>query len=75
MNIQSLSRSAADFMAGHLVCICADCHKVRDEQGHWGPFNGNLQNTQQEFTHGFCPECLVIRQLEVDAFISSKKSY
>jgi hypothetical protein len=52
-----------------LVCICADCYKIRDEQGHWYSYTGDPRSSGLEFTHGFCPDCLANRQREVQEFI------
>ena len=40
-----------------LICMCADCQKVRDEQGQWGRADIALDKAQLEVTHGFCPDC------------------
>jgi hypothetical protein len=57
--------------ANDLVGICADCHKIRDEQGRWHSYSGDPRSSGLEFTHGFCPDCLAVRQREVQEFILS----
>lgn len=59
----------------NLVCICADCQKIRDGQGHWHQSKGDINDDPSlEFTHGFCPDCLVQRHLEVDNYIKMAQS-
>ena len=49
-NIKTLAR---------LVPICAACKKVRDDQGYWNQIESYLQrNTDLDFSHGLCPECM-----------------
>jgi len=55
-----------------LICMCADCQKVRDEQGQWGRADIALDKAQLEVTHGFCPDCLAKWHLAVDAFVSAQ---
>jgi PAS domain-containing protein len=41
-----------------LLPICANCKKVRDDQGYWSQIDVYLQTRAAvEFTHGICPEC------------------
>lgn len=41
-----------------LLPICANCKKVRDDQGYWSQIDDYLrQRAAVEFTHGICPEC------------------
>ena len=56
--------------SGSLVCICADCNKIRDEKGRWRKAGRSLRKSRVEFTHGFCPDCLTQRYSEVEDFIS-----
>ncbi len=42
-----------------LLPICANCKKVRDDQGYWEQIEHYLEaHSQAEFTHGICPECI-----------------
>jgi len=42
-----------------MLCICAWCKRVRDEEAAWQPVEGYLENrTPARFTHGICPDCL-----------------
>lgn len=39
--------------------ICANCKKIRDDQGYWNEVEVYVQTrTDAQFTHGFCPDCL-----------------
>ncbi len=41
-----------------LLPICANCKKIRDDQGYWNSIETYLrQHTEAELTHGICPEC------------------
>ncbi len=41
-----------------LLPICANCKKVRDDQGYWSQIDVYLQTRAAvEFTHGICPDC------------------
>ena len=38
--------------------ICAQCKKIRDEQGSWHPLEVYIgQHSNTQFSHGYCPEC------------------
>ncbi len=38
--------------------ICANCKKIRDENGAWIPLEVYISgHSETEFTHGICPEC------------------
>ncbi len=42
-----------------LLPICANCKKIRDDQGYWQGVEQYLSTrSQAEFTHAICPECL-----------------
>ena len=42
-----------------LVPICAQCKKVRDDQGFWQRVETYVEaHSHAEFTHGLCPECM-----------------
>lgn len=38
--------------------ICANCKKIRDDQGYWNRIETYIQqHSEAEFSHGICPEC------------------
>ena len=42
-----------------LIPICASCKKIRDDKGYWSQLEWYIsQNTDAEFSHGLCPDCL-----------------
>lgn len=42
-----------------LIPICAECKKIRDDDGYWqGVEHFVSQHTEAKFSHGFCPDCL-----------------
>jgi hypothetical protein len=48
-----------------LLPICSYCHKIRDDgdrensEGHWERMEDYIyKKTDQEFTHGICPDCV-----------------
>lgn len=41
-----------------LITACANCRKVRDDNGEWQGMERYIQtHTSARFTHGLCPEC------------------
>lgn len=41
-----------------MLPICANCKKIRDDQGYWNQIEHYLaQHSQATFTHGICPDC------------------
>lgn len=41
-----------------LVPICAQCKKIRDDQGYWNRLESYIQShSSAVFSHGLCPEC------------------
>ncbi|MCX8044870.1 MAG: response regulator transcription factor [Desulfobacterota bacterium] len=41
-----------------LLPICANCKKIRNDQGYWEKVEVYIRNhTEADFTHGICPEC------------------
>ena len=41
-----------------LLPICAECHKIRDDDGEWQQMEMYIsENTGTDFSHGICPEC------------------
>lgn len=42
----------------HLIPICANCKRIRDDQGFWNQIESYLStHTEARFTHGLCPQC------------------
>jgi len=42
-----------------LLPICASCKRIRDDRGYWEKVESYIErNSEAEFTHGICPECL-----------------
>ncbi len=41
-----------------LLPICADCKKIRDDQGYWHSVEAYVkEHSQVDFSHGICPDC------------------
>jgi len=41
-----------------MLPICANCKKIRDDQGYWNRIEGYIsERTDAKFTHGICPDC------------------
>jgi len=41
-----------------LLPICANCKRIRDDQGYWRNVEAYVRDhSEAEFTHGLCPEC------------------
>ena len=41
-----------------LIPICANCKKVRDDQGFWNQIESYMrEHTDARFSHRLCPEC------------------
>jgi PAS domain S-box-containing protein len=48
-----------------LLPICANCKRIRDDQGYWRTVEAYVrEHSEAEFTHGLCPDCA--RQLYSD---------
>ncbi|MDO9264558.1 MAG: histidine kinase N-terminal 7TM domain-containing protein [Desulfosalsimonadaceae bacterium] len=42
-----------------LLPICANCKKIRDDQGNWQDISVYIhRHSEAEFSHGICPECM-----------------
>jgi PAS domain S-box-containing protein len=42
-----------------LLPICANCKKIRNDQGYWKQIESYISShSEATFTHGICPECL-----------------
>jgi len=43
-----------------LLPICANCKKIRDDQGYWHQVELYIRDhSDAEFSHGICPECKI----------------
>lgn len=52
--------------------VCADCKKIRNEQGLWQQVEDYLNRRYGlDFTHTFCPDCLKHRHLEVENYFAA----
>jgi hypothetical protein len=41
-----------------LLPICANCKKIRDDQGYWNQIETYIHDhSDAKFSHGICPEC------------------
>jgi len=41
-----------------ILPICANCKKIRDDEGYWNQIEGYIRkHSQAEFSHGICPDC------------------
>ena len=41
-----------------LIPICANCRRIRDDNGAWSPLEEFVHNNfDADFSHGLCPEC------------------
>jgi len=50
---------SVDLLTG-LLPICSQCKKIRDQTGDWQPVETYIrERSAAEFSHGFCPDCLV----------------
>jgi len=51
-----------------LIPICAYCKKIRSDTGYWQRLEEYItEHSEADFTHGLCPECLKVMEMEVDA--------
>jgi len=42
-----------------LLPICANCKKIRDDQGYWRQVEEYLvKHSEAQFSHGICPDCM-----------------
>jgi len=59
-----------------IVPICANCKKVRDDQGYWSQVEVYVHNhTEAEFSHGICPECVKKLYPEYEPGDTKSKEY
>ncbi|MCX7984287.1 MAG: PAS domain-containing protein [Bacteroidetes bacterium] len=57
--INELQSALADVrVLSGLLPICANCKKIRNDQGYWVQLEAFIQtHSSTKFTHGLCPEC------------------
>ena len=42
-----------------LLPICANCKKIRDDEGYWHQLEQYIEtHSEADFSHGLCPKCL-----------------
>jgi PAS domain S-box-containing protein len=58
-SIQELQTALARVkMLSGLLPICANCKKIRDDQGYWKQVETYISShSEATFTHGICPDC------------------
>ena len=50
-----------------LLPICANCKRIRDDQGYWNQIEAYIQShSAAEFSHAICPECAAKYYAEMD---------
>ncbi len=55
-----------------LLPICANCKKIRDDQGYWTELEAYIEShSEADFTHGICPDCF--KQLYPDFYVSGEE--
>ena len=58
-----------------IVPICANCKKIRDDQGFWSQVEDYIsKHSDAKFSHGICPECLASIYPEYEPDGPDKKS-
>jgi GAF domain-containing protein len=63
LEMRRISARLADALANvktleSLLPMCAWCHRIRDDKGHWSTVEAYLKaRTDTEFTHGICQDC------------------
>jgi phosphoserine phosphatase RsbU/P len=58
-----------------IVPICANCKKIRDDQGYWNQVEVYVRDhTEAEFSHSICPECVKILYPELMGEMTEGKS-
>jgi len=63
-NFMEMQDKLSKVLSG-LLPICSHCKKIRDGKGNWNPVESYIRkNTEAEFTHGICPECMKIHYEE-----------
>lgn len=50
-----------------IIPICSYCKQIRDDKGAWSRIEKYIsENTDAEFSHGICPDCLEKQMAELD---------
>jgi two-component system CheB/CheR fusion protein len=50
-----------------LIPICANCKKIRDDEGFWHQVEAYISDrTEAKFSHGICPDCVKILYPDLD---------
>jgi len=50
-----------------LIPICANCRRIRDDNGAWSPLEAFVRNNfDADFSHGLCPECAAREYMAYD---------
>lgn len=50
-----------------LLPICAHCKKIRNDEGAWIQLEAYIsEQSEADFTHGICPECMATLYPEID---------
>ena len=59
--VEELQTALADIKTlEEFIPICANCHKIRKDDGYWERLEKYIQErTGSRFSHGLCPDCLV----------------
>ena len=51
-----------------LLPMCANCHKIRDDQGYWSKVETYIRkHLDVDISHGICPEC--VKKLYPEAYV------
>jgi CheY-like chemotaxis protein len=57
-----------------LLPICANCKKVRDDEGYWQEVEVYIQDhSEAQFSHGICPDCVQILYPELQQELDERK--
>lgn len=57
-----------------LIPICANCKKIRDDQGFWTQVESYIQDhSDARFSHGLCPDCFKQLYPDISRKLSEKK--
>ena len=52
-----------------LLPICANCKKIRDDQGYWKQLEAYIQDhSEAEFSHSICPDCAKTLYPDLDIY-------
>lgn len=52
-----------------LIPICAECKKIRDDQGYWQQVEDYVhEHSEAVFSHSLCPTCLAKAKAEFEAY-------